>query len=345
MLTREILRKMWPHAPQAKIDAICSIAAEEFAYHGITETRVVVQLMANVSHENGAGTIIRENGNYSAQRILQVFGVGKSSARVTEEEAQKLAHNPRALFERVYNLPHSPKLAKDLGNKQPGDGYKYRGGGDLQLTGRGNYERIGELTGHTEIILNPDALADPVISFRVAVAEFVNLRCVPWAKQGNTKKVRALVNGGSNGLAEVEVWVRKWEEALPGVTPAPLAPRGSDTDKAKTITSSNIIRGAVGTVASLATGEGARQASQANVETTTTAISAVADKLQQANDTLQTVSVAKDNATAIIHTVKPFLGLAPESWQTIAAIAVTMAVCCVGFIIYERWQKIHQEGR
>jgi predicted chitinase len=186
VITSDILRRMWPRAPQAKIDAICSIAAEEFAYHGITEARVVVQLMANISHENGAGTIIRENGNYSAPRIVQVFGPGKSSARVTEAEAQQLAHNPRALFERVYNLPGSPKLAKDLGNKAPGDGFKYRGGGDLQLTGRANYERIGELTGHTEIILNPDALADPAISFRVAVAEFVHLGCVPWAKQGNT---------------------------------------------------------------------------------------------------------------------------------------------------------------
>jgi hypothetical protein len=64
----------------------------------------------------------------------------------------------------------------------------------------------------------------------------VHLGCVPWARQGNTKKVRTLVNGGSNGLAEVEIWARKWEEALPGVTPAPLAPRGSDTGAAPTIT-------------------------------------------------------------------------------------------------------------
>jgi putative chitinase len=345
MLTPAILRHMWPRAPQAKIDAICEIAAQEFAYNGITEARVVVQLMANISHENGAGTIVRENGNYSAPRIVQVFGPGKSSARVTEDEAQMLAHNPRALFERVYNLPGSPKLAKDLGNKAPGDGFKYRGGGDLQLTGRGNYERIGELTGHTEIILNPDALADPVISFRVAVAEFVHLGCVPWARQGNTRKVRTLVNGGTNGLAEVEIWARKWEEALPGVTPAPLAPRGSDTGAAPTITSSNIIRGAAGAAASLATGEGARQASHANIETTTTAISNVADKLQQANDTLQTVTVMKDNATAIVQVAKPFLGLAPSSWQIVAAVALTAAVCCIGLVIYERWRKIHTEGQ
>jgi putative chitinase len=345
MLTPDILRRMWPRAPQSKIDAICSIAATEFAYSGITEARVVVQLMANISHENGAGTIIRENGNYSAPRIVQVFGVGKSSARVTEDEAQMLAHNPRALFERVYNLPGSPKLAKELGNKAPGDGYKYRGGGDLQLTGRANYERIGELTGHTEIILNPDALADPSISFRVAVAEFVHLGCVPWARQGNTKKVRTLVNGGSNGLAEVEIWVRKWEEALPGISPAPIAPRGSDTDSAPTVGSSNIIRGAAGTLGSLATGELAHVASTANTETTTTVIGGLADKLQQANDTLQTVTVMKDNATAVVKVAKPFLGLAPTSWQLIAAIAVTVAVCCVGFIIYERWKKIHSEGQ
>jgi hypothetical protein len=65
----------------------------------------------------------------------------------------------------------------------------------------------------------------------------------------------------------------------------------------------------------------------------------VADKLQQANDTLQTVTVMKDNATAIVQVAKPFLGLAPTSWQMIAAVAVTVAVCCVGFVIYERWKQ------
>jgi hypothetical protein len=47
----------------------------------------------------------------------------------------------------------------------------------------------------------------------------------------------------------------------------------------------------------------------------------VADKLQQANDTLQTVTVMKDNATAIVQVAKPFLGIAPTSWQLVAAVA------------------------
>jgi len=216
MLTSEMLRHLWPKAPQSKIDAICSICDDVFTEFGIDDPKVIAQLLANISHENGAGTIIRESGNYTSERIVKVFGAPHSSAGVTAAEAETLQHNTKALFERVYNLPHSPKLAKDLGNCAPGDGYRFRGNGDLQLTGRGAHERIGELVG-VDLIGNPDALADPRTSFRVAVAEFVALKCIGPASRRQTAVVRRLVNGGDNGLAEVTVWVRKWEEALPGV--------------------------------------------------------------------------------------------------------------------------------
>ncbi len=213
MLTADTLRHLWPKAPQAKIEAICATCDDVFAEFGIDEPAVVAQFMANVSHENGAGTIVRENGNYRAERITEIFSAPHSSAAVTAAEAQAIQHNPEALFERVYNLPKSPKLAKALGNVAPGDGYKFRGGGDLQLTGRGSYERIGKLIG-VDLVSNPDVLANPAISFRVAVAEFVALKCVAPAKAGQTAVVRRLVNGGTNGLAEVQAWLRKWQEAL-----------------------------------------------------------------------------------------------------------------------------------
>lgn len=343
MLTRETLRHLWPKAPASKIEAICSTCDDVFAEYGIDDPRVVAQLMANISHENGAGTIVRESGNYRAERIVVIFGAPKSSAAVTAAEAQGLAGNARALFERVYNVPKSPKLAKDLGNVAPGDGYKYRGGGDLQLTGRANYTRIGKLTGHPEIIDNPDLLADPVISFRVAVAEFVALKCVAPAKRGQTAVVRKLVNGGTNGLAEVTVWVRKWTEALPGVeAPEPL-PRGADSEN-KSLMSSKIMQGATGTAASIGTATLAKVAENANTTTSTVSVSDIADKVQQASDTITTVSIAKDNVSAIVEVAKPFLGLAPSMWAGIAIVAVLVAAVCIGFTMWERHKKLRDQG-
>lgn len=343
MLTRETLRHLWPKAPQSKIDAICSICDDVFAEFGIDDPKVVAQLMANISHENGAGTIVRESGNYKPDRICEIFGAPHSSAAVSASEAQSLAHNGPALFERVYNVPKSPKLAKTLGNCAPGDGYRFRGGGDLQLTGRANYERIGKLTGHPEIVENPDLLADPEISFRVAVAEFVALKCVSPAKRGQTAVVRRLVNGGSNGLAEVTVWVRKWEEALPGVE-APLpAPRAADSTN-KSLSSSKIIQGAAGAAASLGTAAASKVAEHANTTTSTVNINDVADKLQQASDVVTTISTAKDNISVIVTAAKPFLGLASDTWAIIAGCAIVVAAVFVGFVLWERYKKLRDQG-
>lgn len=343
-----ILRRMWPHAPLKKIETISKISSECFAEFGIDDWNVVAELMGNISHENGAGTIVRESGAYREAQINKIFGPARSSAKVTPEEAQQIAALPvsdrgPALFERVYNLPHSPKLAKELGNHEPGDGWKYRGGGDLQLTGRGAYERIGKLTGHPEIIDDPDLLADPEISFRVACAEFAALGCIPLAKAGKTKACRVRVNGGSNGMEEVVVWVQRWKTVLPQVDSPVEAPRAADTGQ-KSIMSSKIVQSAVGTAATTAIGTAAKVAENANTTTTTVDIGAINDKISQASDTLTTITVAKDNATAIVTQVKPFLGIAHGTWGAIAIGFGVAALCFIGWTIYERWKKKQETG-
>jgi putative chitinase len=229
-----------------------------------------------------------------------------------------------------------------LGNCAPGDGYRFRGGGDLQLTGRKAYTHIGELVG-VDLVSNPDMLAEPAISFRVAVAEFVALKCVEPASRGQTAVVRRLVNGGNNGLAEVTVWVRKWEEALPGVEAPEAAPRGTDSTN-KTLMSSKIMQGAVGTAGSIGTAVVSKVAENANTSTSVVNIQDVSDKIQQASDTITTVQLAKDNVTAIVQTVKPFLGLAPSTWATIAVLAIVAASVFILFTIWERHKKLRDQG-
>ncbi len=346
-LEPDIVRRLWPKAPQAKIDTICRISEEVFDEHGIDNVNCVVHLMANISTENGAGTIVRESGNYSEPRIIQIFGVGKSSARVTEEEAPALAHNAQALFDRVYNLPHSPKLAKELGNHLPGDGYKYRGGGDLQLTGRGSYERIGKMTGYPQIVDNPDLLADPEMSFRVACAEFTSLGCVPIASQGVTKelitKVRRKVNGGTNGLSQCEIWAGHWATALPGIEAAPTAPRGSDTSQ-PTLMGSKIMKGVVSTAGTAAVAAGSKVAESANSSTQTVDVSSIQDHLQHAHDTITTVQSTVDASKVLVQTVNPFLGLPPNLWATIAIVATVIAFCTLAYTGYQRWAKLRDQG-
>jgi len=322
---------MWPRAPQAKIDSICNISEELFDEEGIDDNYVVAQLMANVSHENGAGTIIRESGNYRADRIVEIFGSPHSSADVTPREAQALAHKPQALFERVYNLPHSPKLAKELGNHLPGDGYKFRGAGDLQNTGRAIFAWLAKVMNRPELAENPDLLADPELSFRCAVAEFKAKGCIPLARKRQTVAVRRKINGGKNGLSEVQVWVRRWEEALPDIDEPVKIPRGADTGDRK-FTDSKILKGSV-------IGGGA------------TVVEVAAQATQQASDTATTVQSTLDNVhntvdttATVIHTVKPFLGVAPEIWHWVGIAAGAAALLALAYVGWHRWKKYRDEG-
>lgn len=245
MITKSMLVKLWPRAPQDKIATIARIAKPVFAEHGIDDPLVIAHLMAQISHECDGGTIIRENMRYRAPRIMEIFGVGHHSAKVTEAEAARLAGRPEELAERVYGLGN-PKKAKELGNTEPGDGFRFRGGGDLQLTGRAAYERFGAVAG-VDLAGDPDQIADPEVSFRVAVAEFVALRCVGPAEKDDVRTVTRRVNGGTNGLAERTVWLRKWKAVLADPKargePAPL-PRGAEPPPEKLLIQSKIAQAA-----------------------------------------------------------------------------------------------------
>jgi putative chitinase len=171
--------------------------------------------MAQISHECDGGEIIRENMNYRAARISEIFGYHNGrwqhSARVTDAEAKALAGHPEELAERVYGIGNPRK--HDLGNTEPGDGFKFRGNGMLQLTGREAHTRIGKMIG-IDLVDHPEQLEDPGQSFRCALAEFEASGCLPVADSDNIVMVTHKVNGGENGLPNRKLWLRKWKVAL-----------------------------------------------------------------------------------------------------------------------------------
>lgn len=87
---------------------------------------------------------------------------------------------------------------KDLGNTQPGDGYKFRGRGFVQLTGRANYAKYGKMIG-VDLVNSPDEALKPEIATKLLIAYMKDHGCDVWANRGDWQKVRRLVNGGLNG--------------------------------------------------------------------------------------------------------------------------------------------------
>lgn len=167
-----------------------------FAEHEINTPLRLCHLMATWAHESGDFSILWENMRYTTpERICKLFGVGKHSAKVTLAEARELCGDAESLAERVYGLGN-PKKAREFRNTEPGDGFKFRGFGIQQVTGRADHERLigGDYT----------ALG----AIKAALAEWTEKGCNAMADDDDVLAVRKAINGGTNGLIDVEAKLR-----------------------------------------------------------------------------------------------------------------------------------------
>jgi predicted chitinase len=171
-----------------------------FEKHGINTPQRMAHFLAQAMQETGSFTILRESMSYSAKRMLEIFGVGHHSAKITAAEAPGLAHNQPALSERVYGLGN-PHKAAELGNTQAGDGFKYRGNGVLQTTGRGNHRRMGQKSG-LDFEGNPELVTTPEHALKPALQEWTDGKLNEAADRNDIVRITKVINGGANGLPE-----------------------------------------------------------------------------------------------------------------------------------------------
>jgi putative chitinase len=123
-----------------------ALAAAAQAYDINTKMRFA-SFLAQIAHESGNLNTLEENLNYSAKRLMAVW----PKRFPTLASATPYANNPKALANHVY------ALRMGNGAASSGDGYKYRGRGVLQLTGRSNYKSAGVALG-LDLINSPDLL-------------------------------------------------------------------------------------------------------------------------------------------------------------------------------------------
>jgi len=202
----DVVRKLCPRAKASYVQAFEQGDAL-FKAHDITTPLRLAHFLAQCFHETGELTIERESGNYRAERILEIFGTGHHSAAVTLAEAQRLAGDGPALFERVYGLGN-PKKAVELGNTEPGDGWKYRGNGILQTTGRGNHRRMGQKCG-VDFETYPEFVTAPAHALKPALAEWTESGLNAFADKDDIRTITRRINGGYNGLEQRQDWFRK----------------------------------------------------------------------------------------------------------------------------------------
>ncbi|WP_198244704.1 peptidoglycan-binding protein [methane-oxidizing endosymbiont of Gigantopelta aegis] len=102
---------------------------------------------------------------------------------------------------------------EDLGNIHPGDGRRYKGRGLIQLTGRSNYRKIGQML-NLPLEDKPQLAGQPVISLKIACEYWKSRNINDAADRDNLIKVTKLVNGGLNGLDDRRQYLQKAKRAL-----------------------------------------------------------------------------------------------------------------------------------
>ena len=204
--TLKALKKVAPKAHQNYLQAI-SEGGPLFEKHGITTPLRMSHFMAQAMAETGRFTVLRENMNYKVPRMLEIFGEGNHSAKIKKAEAQALALNEQALSERVYGLGN-PKKAKELGNKEPGDGFRYRGNGVLQTTGRDAHRRMGVPFG-LDFENNPDLVTAPEHALKPALKEWSDNNLNHFADKNNIRTITLRINGGLNGFEDRKFFFAK----------------------------------------------------------------------------------------------------------------------------------------
>jgi putative chitinase len=185
-----------------------------FEKHGITTPQRMAHFLAQAMQETGSFTVLRESMSYRAPRIMEIFGVGKHSAKITQAEAATLARNEPALSERVYGLGN-PRKARELGNTEPGDGFAFRGNGVLQTTGRGNHRRMGQACG-LDFEGHPELVSAPEHALKPALQEWTNGKLNVAADRNDIVKITKVINGGTNGLPERKAFFARLLPLLKG---------------------------------------------------------------------------------------------------------------------------------
>lgn len=191
MITADTLKRFAPKISNPEIHAAALEQAR--ADSTINTPQRLCHFMGQVFVETGGFVSMVENLNYrNAQRLDAIF----SAVRGLDDARALIQLGPEAIANRVY----ANRLGN--GNEASGDGWKYRGSGYKQLTGRTNYRTIGSLI-DLDLEGNPEMAREPVAAARIAFKFWDVNQCSPLADRGDVEKITAKINGAAKlGLAD-----------------------------------------------------------------------------------------------------------------------------------------------
>lgn len=194
LITGELLARAVPGCADAELwaDVLCP----RMAMAGIESNHDIALFLAHAGHESAGFRHLEESLNYSVESLSKLFG----AHRISRLEIQLYGRKPgqKANEVQLGNILYGGSWGNaNLGNIHEGDGYRYRGRGIFQLTGRDNYTRCAEATG-LDLVNQPDLLVTDPEAAAVSALWFWNERVSGHDVRTTTRQV----NGGLNGLTD-----------------------------------------------------------------------------------------------------------------------------------------------
>jgi predicted chitinase len=194
MLTAEHLKSIMPRLTEQRRGELLPFLSSAMTEFAIQTPARAAAFLAQLAHESGQFRFMEE-----------IWGPTDAQRRYEPET----------------------KLSQALGNSEAGDGKRFKGRGPIQLTGRANYRRFGDLL-NTDLVGDPARAANPDVAFRVAG--------LFWSKKGLNeladlataeafKEITRRINGGYNGLADRQAFYAVARTAL-GVADVPVSRGG-----------------------------------------------------------------------------------------------------------------------
>ena len=197
ILTDEILLKIVPKLEIERAKKLSQLINQICPMYGIDSANILHEFLANVIHESNHFEDKVEKLNYSAKRLIQVWPTRFQSW----EKAVKFSANEKLLAEEVYGN------RRDLGNIQPGDGWRFRGSGFIQMTGRLNFVAFSSFIRQKFKIIKPlDQIADDIrtnddMALHSACYIFaISKDLISAAIANNMIHIVKRINGGLTGL-------------------------------------------------------------------------------------------------------------------------------------------------
>jgi len=218
-ITVEQLAAMIPS--NKEVEAWCEELNKAFPKYKIETPQRIAGFISQCAHESRDFTALEENLNYSEKALNAVFGRYFGPGK---RNAAEYARNPEKIANYVY-MDEFRSKGGALGNTQPGDGWRFRGKGMKQVTGRGNFTRFGAAFG-----MSAEEAADWAETKEGALASALwfwdanNLNAI--ADTGDVKALTKKINGGDIGLDDRQ---RRYSVAMQALT-GDIPPRAKATE-------------------------------------------------------------------------------------------------------------------